>query len=152
MKKFLLTSILALPFLALANQDASAWHQFKFGAGINLEGSGGGNSAFWGVWKSQQPPAPGGFGAPGVGYPGATAGAGVGGYGVGYPGATAGAGVGGYGMGSPVNAFPGTGYDIGADAPLPTPATSEPPAPLPQGVKKAGYWYGYEPATYYYGR
>jgi hypothetical protein len=136
MKKFLLTSVLALPFLAFANQDASAWHQWKFGVGMNAEGSGGGNDFLWGVWKSQQPPAPPGYGAPAAGYPGA--------YGGGF-----GAGVGGYG--APVNAFPGMGFDIGAGAPLSAPTTSEPPAPLPQGVKKAGYWYGYEPA-YYYGR
>src|SRR5262249_44722016 len=67
MKKFLLTSVLALPFLAFAHQDASAWHQFKFGVGMNLEGSSGGNSFGWGLWKSQQPPAPGGYGPVGHG-------------------------------------------------------------------------------------
>ncbi len=128
MKKFLLTSVLALPFLAFAHQDASAWHQFKFGVGMNLEGSGGGNSLGWGLWKSQQPPAPGGF-APGGFGPG-----GFGGYGPGF-------------MGSPVNAFPGTGYDIDA-GPL-APSTAEPPAALPSGVKKAGYWYGYQPISSY---
>jgi hypothetical protein len=126
MKKFLLSSVLALPFLAFANQDASAWHQFKFGVGMNLEGSGGGNSLFWGAWKSQQPPAPGGYGAPFAGPVGHGFGAGFGG---------------------PVDAFGGMGYDVGKES-LP-PTTAEPPAPLPSGVKKAGYWDGYEPMGYY---
>jgi len=130
MKKFLLTSVLALPFLAFAHQDASAWHQFKFGVGMNLEGSSGGNSFAWGLWKSQQPPAPGGYGPGGPGP--------YGGFGGGY---------GGF-MGGPVSAFPGTGYDIDA---APTPTTAEPPAALPSGVKKAGYWYGYQPTSYYSG-
>jgi hypothetical protein len=140
MKKFLLMSVLALPFVAASQQEASAWHSFKFGAGINLEGSGGGNSYFWGAMKSQQPPAPGG-------------------YGPGFPGAAP-TGAPGYGpvMGSPIGAFGGPGYDIGSEIPTPS-ATAEPPAALPSGVNKAGYWYpglqpvGYYPAPgYYYGR
>jgi len=79
MKKVTILCALAVTALALTCQDAFAWKQFKFGIGTNLEASGGGNSFGWGLWKSQQPPAPGYGGFQG-GYPG-QAGPGYGGFG-----------------------------------------------------------------------
>jgi hypothetical protein len=77
MKKILLASLLALPLLAVSQQRASAWCQFKFGVGLNLEGSSGGNCLAWGLWKSDQPPPPAGYGfGPGM------AGGDLGGYGM----------------------------------------------------------------------
>src|SRR6516225_2120080 len=69
MKKLVFLSVAALSVVALSGQRACAWKQFKFGVGANIEGSAGGNNILWGVWKSQQPPAPG-FGG---GYPGGPA-------------------------------------------------------------------------------
>ena len=65
MKKFLLTAVLALSFLAASGQQASAWKHFKFSAGMSMEFTGGGNCLLWGLYKSS--PVPEGFG--GYGYP-----------------------------------------------------------------------------------
>jgi hypothetical protein len=66
MKKISVLSFAALTVLALSQQRASAWCQWKFGIGLNLDYKGGGNNFLWGAYKSQQPPAPGVPGYPGA--------------------------------------------------------------------------------------
>jgi hypothetical protein len=141
MKKFLLTSVLALPFLALSQQDASAWTKFNFGVGANLGWSAGGNHCCWGLWNSEQPPAAnpgfpvGGYGAPAA-YPGFSGG------GYGASGAT-------FGGSFPFGASKGASQDISIESET-EPSATMPPAPLPKGVKPA-VWYnnGYQPVSYY---
>jgi hypothetical protein len=67
MKKVLVLSFLALGALAVSEQKASAWANFKFGIGANLSYTSGGNSFGWGLWTNG--PAPGCC-APEGGYPG----------------------------------------------------------------------------------
>jgi hypothetical protein len=52
MKKFVLLCLLALPWLALSEERASAWCSFKFGVGFNLEYTSSGNCWLWGLYKS----------------------------------------------------------------------------------------------------
>jgi hypothetical protein len=111
MKKLVIMSVAALTILALTSQRASAWKQFKFGVGLNLEGSGGGNNLLWGLYKSQQPPAQGYGGYQGP--QGSPYGPNFGGYGGGMGG--------GFGGG-----FGGLGYNIGTE-------TAPPPLALPGG-------------------
>src|ERR1700733_15402532 len=59
MKKILLVGALALLALFSAQQQASAWLNFKFGAGINWAWQSGGNNTLWGLFRNGQPP---GFG------------------------------------------------------------------------------------------
>jgi len=59
MKKILLVGALALLALFSAEQQASAWLNFKFGAGINWAWQSGGNNTLWGLFRNGQPP---GFG------------------------------------------------------------------------------------------
>jgi hypothetical protein len=66
MKKISVLSFAALTVLALSQQRASAWSEWKFGVGLNLAYRGGGNNVLWGAFKSQQPPAPGVPGYPGA--------------------------------------------------------------------------------------
>jgi hypothetical protein len=64
MKKLLLLSVLGLPLLAVTPERASAFVNFKFGIGMNLEYTSGGNCCLWGLWKNG--PGPGyGYGPPG---------------------------------------------------------------------------------------
>lgn len=56
MKKLLLVGALALTGLAATEQPASAWCNFKFGCGLNMEWSSGCNSFCWGLWQSGQAP------------------------------------------------------------------------------------------------
>lgn len=66
MKKFLIMGFLAVVGLALAQQQASAWVNCKFGVGLNWQFQSGGNSCFWGAFVNGQPPGSdfgqGGFG------------------------------------------------------------------------------------------
>jgi hypothetical protein len=63
--------------LALGLQQAHAWKNIRFGAGVNFECQSGGNSFGWGLCRSAQPPAPArGFAGPY--YAGAPSGAYVG--------------------------------------------------------------------------
>src|SRR5262249_49926676 len=73
MKKFLLMCLLALPWVALSQEKASAWCNMKFGCGLNFEFSSGGNNLLWGAYTSSQPPGfygvpNGGYGMPNDGY------------------------------------------------------------------------------------
>jgi hypothetical protein len=122
MKKVTILSALAVAALALTCQDAFAWKQFKFGVGMNLEGSAGGNNLLWGLYKSQQPPSPGYGGFPG-GYPG-QAGPGFGGFG----------GMGGFGGYGGVG---GMGYSVGQEL-APTPSAL-PPGTVPNRVQPVNY-------------
>jgi hypothetical protein len=67
MKKILLLSALALPCLAVSQQTASAFCNFKFSCGLNLEYTSGGNCFGWGLWKNGPGP---GCCAPGCPVPG----------------------------------------------------------------------------------
>jgi hypothetical protein len=59
MKKFLTLGALALTLAVASTQQASAWTNFKFGAGINLGYQAGGNNFGWGLFRNGQPPCPG---------------------------------------------------------------------------------------------
>jgi hypothetical protein len=65
MKKVLVLSCLTLGGLAAAQQQASAWCNFKFSAGINCSYTGGDKCLLWGLYKSG--PMPGCCPAPGYG-------------------------------------------------------------------------------------
>jgi hypothetical protein len=120
MKKFLVLSVATVTLLALSGQRASAWKQIKFGVGLNLEGSSGGNNLLWGLAKGQQPPAQG--------------------FGGGYPGAFPAPMAAPYGVG-----LGGPGYQIGQET---EPLT--PPQPASNKVQPVGYLpYDYAPAEYY---
>jgi hypothetical protein len=56
MKKFLLASGLALAFIALPQQQASAWYKFNFGVGLNIGWESANNSYGCGRWISGPPP------------------------------------------------------------------------------------------------
>jgi hypothetical protein len=56
MQRIMLTSLLALGLLAFLQQPASAWTRTNANAGANLSSQGGGNSAFFGLWKSSEMP------------------------------------------------------------------------------------------------
>jgi hypothetical protein len=58
MKKMLWLGALALPLLAVSEQAASAWCNFKFSCGFNLEWSCANNSFCCGLWKCAPPPVP----------------------------------------------------------------------------------------------
>lgn len=58
MKKFLATGVLALAAAALSQQQASAWCNNSFSAGISWSHQSGGNSFMWGLWRSAQPGEP----------------------------------------------------------------------------------------------
>jgi hypothetical protein len=44
MKKLVMASVLALGLVLVGQQRASAWHDFKFSAGVSISWCGGGNS------------------------------------------------------------------------------------------------------------
>jgi hypothetical protein len=58
MKKFVLLGALAVAVAALAQEEASAWTNCKFGIGLNWEHSSGGNNLLWGVFRNGQVPPP----------------------------------------------------------------------------------------------
>lgn len=59
MKKFLTLGVLALTLGVLSTEQASAWTNLKFGAGINFGYQAGGNNFGWGLFRNGQPPCPG---------------------------------------------------------------------------------------------
>jgi hypothetical protein len=74
MNRFLSLGMLALTALLATEQQAPAWVNFKFGAGINWHWQSGNNSILWGVVRDGQPPGPEFFnpyGCPPGGYSGA---------------------------------------------------------------------------------
>jgi hypothetical protein len=140
MKKLVFLSVAALSVVALSGQRASAWKQFKFGIGANIEGSSGGNSLLWGALKGQQPPAPG----YGGGYPGVPPGPYGPGYGGGYPGVPAGPygpGFGGFGAGVGGGMVGPLGFNIGNE-------TAPPPMSLPRATQSNKV----QPVNYSYGQ
>jgi len=58
MKKFAIIGMLALAATALPQQQASAWVNCKFGIGLNIGFSCGGNSWLWGAFRNGQPGEP----------------------------------------------------------------------------------------------
>jgi hypothetical protein len=68
MKKVMILSALALAAVLATTQPASAWHNIKFGAGVNLHWQSGDNNLLWGVFRNGQIPHPAGI--PGYGYGG----------------------------------------------------------------------------------
>ncbi len=58
MKKFTIVAMLALGTLALSQQPAPAWTNWKFGIGMNVAKQSGGNCLLWGVYRNGQPPGP----------------------------------------------------------------------------------------------
>src|SRR5207249_4894599 len=58
MKKILAMGITALSLALISEQQASAWVNWKFGAGINFNWQSGGNNFLWGAFRNGQPPAP----------------------------------------------------------------------------------------------
>lgn len=56
MKKFVILGVLALALVAITQQQADAWCNIKFGAGVNLNWQGGDNSLLWGLYRSGQVP------------------------------------------------------------------------------------------------
>jgi hypothetical protein len=90
MKKILVMGALAVAIAAVSQQQASAWMNWKFGAGVNAAWQSGGNTWLWGAFRNGQPPGPdcgpygGGYGSP-YGGPGLPYGGPYGGP-MGYPG------------------------------------------------------------------
>src|SRR5262249_44894416 len=84
MKRILTLGVLALGMTLASQQSASAWCNFKFGAGVNWNWQSGNNCWLWGLCRGGEVPGPEYFGccAPSCGYPscGYPAYAGVGGY------------------------------------------------------------------------
>ncbi len=72
MRKILVFGALALGLALGSEQTASAWVNFKFGAGINWNYQSGGNNTLWGLFRNGQPPGPDGqqFGPGGQTFPG----------------------------------------------------------------------------------
>ena len=56
MKKFFIMGALALTAAVLSDHQASAWTNFKFGAGVNLGYQAGGNNFGWGLFRNGNPP------------------------------------------------------------------------------------------------
>jgi hypothetical protein len=65
MKRILALGILALGMTLTTQQQASAWCNFKFGAGINWNYQSGNNTWFCGLYRSGEVPGPEYFGTPG---------------------------------------------------------------------------------------
>ncbi len=55
MKKILALGLLAIAISAVSHQQASAWVNSRFGIGMNIDWSSGGNSLLWGAWRNAQP-------------------------------------------------------------------------------------------------
>jgi hypothetical protein len=121
MKRFLLTSLLALPFLAAFQQRASAWCEVNLGAGFNLHIACSGCSWQFNCSRCQQP------------YPGCGDWYGNGGW-------CGDAGWGGYG-------YSGYGDVV---APSSTPSTPTPAPAQKTSYQGPAYpnW-GYQPVGYY---
>jgi hypothetical protein len=147
MKRFLVLGPLALTLALLSGQTASAWVNFKFGAGVNWSWQSGGNNFLWGFFRNGQPP------GPDVAYP-------PNGHAPGYP-----PGYGGYpgyppqatfpGNPTPYGPFdfqyfghqPGMGHDA-AQQPQSAPANPQTPV---AGQNTQVSWYGngaYQPVSY----
>lgn len=123
MKRFLVLSVLTLGAAFATHQPASAWVNFKFGAGVNWHWQSGNNNFLWGLWRDGQIPGPEFFG----GYPGY------------------GCAQGGY--------LPQQFQYFGAAPGVPAPATATTqPAPTAQSAVQAiPNWYpanAYQPAAY----
>lgn len=58
MKKFVVAGVIAVGLLAVAQQNASAWVNSRFGVGLNWDYQAGGNTLLWGAWRNSQPPGP----------------------------------------------------------------------------------------------
>ena len=67
MKRMISLGLLALGLTLAHQQPASAWCNFKFGAGVNWHWQSGNNSYFCGLFKSGEVPGPEYFGVPGCG-------------------------------------------------------------------------------------
>jgi hypothetical protein len=65
MKKIVFAGLIAIGAMALAQQQASAWVNSKFGIGLNWERQAGGNNFLWGAYRNGQPPGPEAFNGPG---------------------------------------------------------------------------------------
>ena len=60
MKKFLMMGALAMALAVLSTQQAPAWINVKFNAGLNYGYQAGGNNLLWGAFRNGQPPGPDG--------------------------------------------------------------------------------------------
>jgi hypothetical protein len=69
MKKLFTLGALALSVAAVSHEQASAWINWKAGAGVNLGYQSGGNNFLWGAFRNGQPPGPE-FPDHGGGFPG----------------------------------------------------------------------------------
>ncbi len=58
MKRILTLGLVALGLTLGTNQEASAWVNFKFGAGINWQWQSGNNNILWGAFRDGQVPGP----------------------------------------------------------------------------------------------
>ena len=56
MKKVLVSGLMAICVIALAQQQASAWSKCNFGIGLNIGWEGANNSFLWGVMKGGPAP------------------------------------------------------------------------------------------------
>jgi len=63
MKKVLVSGLLAICVIALAQNQASAWINTRFGVGFDWSYQSGGNNCLWGAWRNGQPPGPEYFGS-----------------------------------------------------------------------------------------
>ena len=70
MRKPFLLGLAALGLALASGQEAKAWVNFKFSAGINWQWQSGDNTVLWGLFRNGQVPCPDGFGP--HGYPPST--------------------------------------------------------------------------------
>lgn len=68
MKKAIFSGLLALGLALTSQQEAKAWVNFKFSAGVNWQWQSGNNCLLWGAARGGQVPGPEAFG--GYGHPG----------------------------------------------------------------------------------
>jgi hypothetical protein len=148
MKKLLGVSLLTLAVALLAQQEASAWSNIRFGIGLNMAWQTGNNSFGWGLWRDGQVP-----GSPtdaGLMNRGGSGYGGGGGYGGGHGG--------GGGNAPPPPGFGFGGQDFFGPNPNPNQGpmkdTPEPPAApkseKADGPEQVGYYYNsyVRPAVY----
>ncbi len=64
MKKFFALGFLTLALVTVSHQQAHAWSNVKFGAGVNLQWQAGDNTLLWGFFRNGQVPHPYGHGVP----------------------------------------------------------------------------------------
>ena len=64
MKNFFALGILTLALVTVSHQQAHAWSNIKFGAGVNLQWQTGDNTLLWGFFRNGQVPHPYGGGVP----------------------------------------------------------------------------------------